>query len=65
MYVVCGGRTLILINIFPTFKQYGSCRQGDAKSIPALKISILFDIVGSTPYLVPTQFQESNTVLEF
>jgi hypothetical protein len=32
---------------------------GDEKSIPALKINILWDIADSIQHLVPTQFQES------
>jgi hypothetical protein len=35
--------------------------EGDEKSIPAIKIYILWDMADSIPYLVPspTQFQES------
>jgi hypothetical protein len=32
---------------------------GDEKSIPELKINILWDKANSIPYSVPTQFQES------
>ncbi len=32
---------------------------GDEKSIPALKIYIVWDIADWIPYLIPTRFQES------
>jgi hypothetical protein len=43
-YVVFGGRTTL--------------KEGDEKSIPALKINISWDMADLIPYLVPTPFQE-------
>ncbi len=48
-----------MVNTFTTRKKYSSYRQGGEKSIPALKMYILWNMVDSIPYLVPTQFQES------
>jgi hypothetical protein len=56
---LCVGKdTPLLSKKILTCKQFGSCRQRDEKSIPALKINILRDMAVSNPYLVPTQFQE-------
>ncbi len=48
-YVVFGGRTT----------QHANFKEGDEKSIPALKINISWDMADLISYLVPTTFPES------
>ncbi len=57
---------MLLVGKDTTIGQYVSNMQtiwqfsaGDERSIPALKINILWDMADSMPYLVPTRFQES------
>jgi hypothetical protein len=56
-FVACGGKTTPLIHAFPTHAN--SIAAGYEKSIPALKINILWGMATSIPHLVPTQFRES------
>jgi hypothetical protein len=63
-YVVCGGRTSPIGPHIFNMQTIWHWSAGDDKSIPALKMYILWNMVDSIPYLVPTQFQESIFPLE-
>jgi hypothetical protein len=58
LFVVCGGKNTFIGQ--PHFQNANNMAAVGRveKLIPALKINILWDMVNSIPYLVPTQFQD-------